>query len=358
MDSHLEGALDTTLESYRATLVAVGHAGVRACPPAGEPLQQNLLALQERLTREAAPDLIADTKQQVEAQLETWGEHVARVNQEKTNEVKDILAIIARAAGEVGERDQRYTKSFGDLANRLQETTKLNDLTAIRQSLSKGVTDIKACVERMAKDGQDSVASLRAQLSTYKTRLEELERTASLDLLTGLFNRRKIETHLEGQIRDGRNFSVIYLDLNGFKQINDTLGHLAGDDLLKQFAGELRAGFCSTDTVGRWGGDEFAIGVVDGDYAEAKLRLDQIEKWVNGEYTLTTASVPQKVKLAVAAGLVTWKRGESIADASQRGCRYVFAEITDEVGPGTRPTELPGEITPSQRGCNAIPCLA
>jgi predicted component of type VI protein secretion system len=142
--------------------------------------------------------------------LQTWAESAAQLNLEKTNEVKDILSIVAKAAGEVGERDERYTKSFGDLADRLQETTKLNDLMEIRQSLSKGVTDIKACVASMAKDGQESVGSLRAQLSTYETRLEEVERIASVDPLTGLFNRRKIEAHLERQIKEGCGCSVIY----------------------------------------------------------------------------------------------------------------------------------------------------
>jgi len=325
METHVEETLHTTLESYRATLVAIGNAGVRACPSAGEHLQQNLVALNERLTTEAAPSLIADTKQQVEAQLHTWGEHAAQANQEKTNEVKDILAIVAKAAGEVGERDQRYTKSFGELADRLQETTKLNDLTAIRQSLSKGVTEIKTCVAKMAKDGQYSVAQLRAQLSTYETRLEEVERIASVDVLTGLFNRRKVETHLERQIKEGRSSSVIYLDLNGFKQINDTLGHLAGDDLLKQFAGELRTTFRAADVVGRWGGDEFVV-VVDGDFQQAKVCLGRIEQWVSGEYTLTTAKGPQKIKLTVAAGIATWKPGESITDVLRNADAAMYAE--------------------------------
>ena len=62
-------------------------------------------------------------------------------------------------------------------------------------------------------------------------------------VLIGLFNRRKVETHLESQIKGGRSSSVIYLGLKSSKQINDTLEHLAGDDLLKQFADEPRTPF-------------------------------------------------------------------------------------------------------------------
>lgn len=327
IETHSEEAFESTLDSYRAVLVAVGSAGVRACPSAGEGLQAGLLALHERLTSNAEPSLIADTKRQVEAQLQAWGEQAAQLNREKTNEVKDILALVAKAAGEVGERDQRYTKSFGDLAERLQQTTKLNDLAAMRHSLSKGVSEIKTCVARMAKDGQDSVAQLRAQVASYETRLEEVERIASVDPLTGLFNRRKVELHLTRQVSDGRSFSVIYLDLNGFKQINDTLGHDAGDDLLKQFANELRTAFRATDVVGRWGGDEFIV-IVDGDFPEAKIRLGRINQWVTGEYTLGTAAGPRTVKLAVAAGIASWKAGESITDVLRNADAAMYAEKT------------------------------
>jgi diguanylate cyclase len=143
--------------------------------------------------------------------------------------------------------------------------------------------------------------------------------------LTGLFNRRKVETHLKRQIKEGRSSSVIYLDLNGFKRINDTLGHLAGDDLLKQFAGELRTTFRAADVVGRWGGDEFVV-VVDGDSQKAKACLARIEQWVSGEYTLTTADGPKKIKLAVAAGIATWKPGESITDVLRNADAAMYAE--------------------------------
>ena len=73
-------------------------------------------------------------------------------------------------------------------------------------------------------------------------------------------------------------------DLDYFKQINDTLGHGAGDDLLKQFAGELRHGVRPTDMVGRLGGDEFAV-VVDGAAGDVKQRIQDVKRHVNGDYS-------------------------------------------------------------------------
>lgn len=203
------------------------------------------------------------------------------------------------------------------MTERLHGTAKLNDLTSIRQSLATHVAELETCVTKMVRDGNESVAELRAQMSVYKNRLEEVERIASQDQLTGLTNRRMIERQLELHTSQSRPFSVIYIDLNGFKQVNDTAGHLAGDDLLKQFAEELRSAFRNTDLVGRWGGDEFIV-LVEGDFREAATRAERIGKWVDGEYSLSTDSGVRKIQVSAAWGVACWRSGDTPATMLKR----------------------------------------
>jgi len=102
--------------------------------------------------------------------------------------------------------------------------------------------------------------------SHQKAALEEIERLrelALLDPLTGIGNRRFIEstTHsrLEELRRYGWPFGVILADIDHFKKVNDTFGHLVGDDVLKMVARTLAHNVRAFDAVGRWGGEEFAI---------------------------------------------------------------------------------------------------
>ncbi len=285
---------------------------------AGEEFKASLLNLKRRLSAEASASVITETERLFEMELHAWSERAAQFYQEKTDEVKEILTIVAKAAAQVGERDQRYAKQFGKLTERLQGTAKLNDLTMIRQSLEKSIAELETCVTKMVRDGQESVTELRAQMQGYKDRLAEVERIASEDPLTGLINRRLIERELELRSSQGSPFSIIYVDLNDFKQINDTFGHLSGDDLLKQFAGELQAAFRSTDMVGRWGGDELLIVLVDGDFRDARTRTERIEKWVDGEYTVTTQSGVRKVQVSAACGVASWQAGDTPAAILQR----------------------------------------
>jgi two-component system cell cycle response regulator len=110
-----------------------------------------------------------------------------------------------------------------------------------------------------------------------------LESLALNDPLTGLANRRLLADRMSMAIVHARRnksaMAVVYLDLDGFKQINDTMGHGAGDVLLKKIAGRLVATVREEDTVARVGGDEFILAlwhVSDADYA-AKVALRAIE---------------------------------------------------------------------------------
>ncbi|MDC7784873.1 GGDEF domain-containing protein [Rhodoplanes sp. TEM] len=107
------------------------------------------------------------------------------------------------------------------------------------------------------------VEALRAALAAAQVRVAELEARADHDPLTGLLNRRGFERELARAAahvqRYGGRLVLIYLDLDGFKPVNDTHGHAAGDAVLRAVAEVLRAHVRASDLVARLGGDEFAV---------------------------------------------------------------------------------------------------
>jgi diguanylate cyclase (GGDEF)-like protein len=117
---------------------------------------------------------------------------------------------------------------------------------------------------------------LRTEVGRLKARLTEAEGLADRDALTPLLNRRAFVRELS-RVRNlaeryGAPASLVYFDLDGFKAINDRLGHAAGDAALQAVADILIASVRESDVIGRMGGDEFAIALVqaDRDTAEAK----------------------------------------------------------------------------------------
>ena len=107
------------------------------------------------------------------------------------------------------------------------------------------------------------VASLRRELQQTRERLDEAEKTADQDHLLPVLNRRafvrELTRHMSFASRYGTPASLIYFDLDGFKLVNDTHGHAAGDAVLAHVADIMLASVRDSDSVGRLGGDEFGI---------------------------------------------------------------------------------------------------
>ncbi len=116
----------------------------------------------------------------------------------------------------------------------------------------------------------------------------ELQRQVHLDPLTGLLNRRALESRLRFELEslsdDEPPGAVLMLDLNGFKRVNDTYGHLRGDRVLKQVAGLLRKATRARDVLGRWGGDEFLLLLPATDLGQARDVAERISQGLDREF--------------------------------------------------------------------------
>ncbi|ARU59196.1 hypothetical protein OLMES_5212 [Oleiphilus messinensis] len=127
-----------------------------------------------------------------------------------------------------------------------------------------------------------------AQLHEAQRLLEEqnfqLQRLATIDPLTGLQNRLKINESIEHELQRFRRFhkpfSVIMLDLDDFKKVNDEHGHQAGDDVLIEFSGLLSTLTRSIDLIGRWGGEEFIIICPDTTLSGATCLAEKIRQQI------------------------------------------------------------------------------
>ncbi|MFI5057252.1 MAG: GGDEF domain-containing protein [Candidatus Acidiferrales bacterium] len=118
-------------------------------------------------------------------------------------------------------------------------------------------------------------------LGRMEERTDEVYKMAVLDPLTGLYNRRSGEQRLAEEIsrshRHARPLTVLLLDLNGLKAINDTFGHPAGDQMIKHFAELLQKAIRGSDVAVRMGGDEFLVVLPECKPAEVHLVLDRLK---------------------------------------------------------------------------------
>jgi diguanylate cyclase (GGDEF)-like protein len=131
----------------------------------------------------------------------------------------------------------------------------------------------------------------------------EISYRATHDELTGLANRRAFLTAVDVASRDGHALAaVIYLDLDGFKEVNDCYGHHSGDDVLRSVARVLRAGVRSHDLIARLGGDEFAVLCPEvGSASDVAAMAERIREQIGREIRHEELEVSASVGIAVAS---------------------------------------------------------
>lgn len=152
-----------------------------------------------------------------------------------------------------------------------------------------------------------------------RARLEaELRELASTDYLTGLPNRRYFFTQMETELArmqrlDGQRAAVLMLDLDHFKRVNDKFGHATGDALLKHFATLMKDELRKIDTVGRVGGEEFAILLPAADPDAARSFAERLRQKVEETPLVLNG---QAIPITVSIGVAVMKATDSCADAS------------------------------------------
>lgn len=139
-----------------------------------------------------------------------------------------------------------------------------------------------------------------------KARLKDLETLATRDLLTGLPNRAWIEEHIAHRLAQGdgqARTAVFFIDLNGFKAVNDSQGHAAGDVLLQQVGQRLQGGLRPGDAVARLGGDEFVVAAACGDATAAAGIAQRLLDSLQAPFCTPGGAVPIGAAIGISLSL-------------------------------------------------------
>ena len=243
------------------------------------------------------------------------------------------LAILD-AGGEVQLLNERFSQLFdgGELAlgassNRLAEIA-LSPAPS-RQSIRltrKDGTAVAARAHSVTVPGglmlviddalQDARDGMAAELVQLRTRVTELEKTTSTDYLTGIWNRAHLDRMIEIEIRRSTRFrqpvSLILLDIDHFKRINDTYGHQTGDVVLRTLAETVHSGIRAADMLFRWGGEEFVVLTASTGHRKARVLAESLRALVDMH------EFPAVGHVTVSLGVAEYTDGESAEDWFRR----------------------------------------
>ena len=177
------------------------------------------------------------------------------------------------------------------------------------------------------------VQRLQAELAAARTKVKELEATADIDAVTGIFNRRGFDRELKRSLayvkRYGTRGALFYIDLDGFKPVNDQHGHAAGDAVLRAIAAMLTRSVRASDTIARLGGDEFSLILWNLNEGDATAKAWALEA------AISEAGIEwegQALGVGASIGFAMLGPADELADVLAKADHAMYARKTERKG--------------------------
>lgn len=244
----------------------------------------------------------------------TSREAVAKAGQKLERELAKVLENIRAHI----TTNESYAKSLANAQSRLAglpESEQVRVIVSLLVAENERMRNASDTLGKRLEDSYKQIQSLRASLS-------QAQESVLKDPLTGAGNRRQFDVTMEKAIsacaQNSTALSLIMCDIDHFKRVNDAYGHQVGDELIKMFARVIEAGVRETDTVIRYGGEEFAIILPMTDQDAARSIAERIRRQFESK-RLTIRETNQKIgQLTASFGVAQYRAGDGVDSLVQR----------------------------------------
>ncbi|MEA3240619.1 MAG: diguanylate cyclase [Pseudomonadota bacterium] len=188
------------------------------------------------------------------------------VIEQERDELKNIILIMAGTLTSFLDIGGEFDSNLDSYAKQLQVVKDIHEIQKVRDLLLKETMSLKGHTARMIKEVQQAnqrVESANQKIEKLKQQMEKIKQKVSIDPLTRVDNRRAFDARIKQEFasfkRYGRKGSMIMIDIDHFKMVNDTYGHRTGDGVLRVVSGIIKKEIRDIDSVARYGGEEFAV---------------------------------------------------------------------------------------------------
>jgi diguanylate cyclase len=248
---------------------------------------------------------------------------------ERETEFAEVIDVLRLALGKLAGEAQSFNVRLMGSSERFNRLTEIHDIREMKKQISQEVRELNRVVVEKQKQDEASYTRLSKRIEVLQTNLTKTTEEASLDPLTRVANRGSFDSAIERWVtmhrENGKPFVVAMLDLDNFKQINDTHGHQVGDRILLSAAQRFGKYVRASDFLARYGGEEFVIMMSDLDLAQAEIKFVEILAKIAGcSHEYRKDDQDYRVCFTASCGLAEFIPGEGAEDLIRRGDEALY----------------------------------
>lgn len=283
----------------------------------------------ERLNAGSGAERVAEIAAECLRACEEYFREVREHRGIREREIQEVIAVLRKTLAELAGDGGGFQAGLIETSERFSRMAALDDIRELKKQVLREAQALKVVVEEKRRRDAAVCAQLEKRVEALQSRLHRAVEEALLDPLTRVPNRRGFEQTLErwalSHAEMKSTFALGMIDVDDFKQINDTHGHPVGDLVLKTLAQKLSASVRGTDFVARYGGEEFAVllGEMDRDAAEAKLAR-MVAEIAEAKFRYTRGNEPEVLAFTVSCGVAEYSRGEGTAELVARADEALY----------------------------------
>jgi len=263
-----------------------------------------------------------------EAAIELYRRYIwdddKRVIEKQRTEFRRLMSETLTGVDQSADQASQASETLGSCSDRLQSS---GDLNEIREVVAEVVTETR----NMAQNGsilKEMLNETKREVENLREELEHSRQQATTDALTGLLNRRAFDEVIhqatEDANMDQEPLSLLMVDIDHFKQVNDNHGHLVGDKVIRYIAGQLRKNVKGKDTVARIGGEEFAVMLPNTNLDHARIVAESIRKTVAHSQLKRMDNQSPIGSVTISIGTTNYRPGEGIDQFIQRADEALY----------------------------------
>jgi diguanylate cyclase len=247
---------------------------------------------------------------------------------EAKNTLKDMIAVFVARLGDISQSTAEYHDKIGVYAQRIEGAEEVDDLRGVLDGLMGDIRTMQSDAARSRDEvvaAREQAQAAEVKIRQLETELEEVSEKVREDALTGSLNRRGLDEVLAREAarseRYGNALCVSVIDLDNFKKLNDTHGHQAGDQALIHLVSVVKSLLRPSDSIGRFGGEEFVVLLPETTLEAGKLALERLQRELTKQFFLSNN---EKLLITFSAGVAQYRPGESEADVIKRADQAMY----------------------------------